>query len=236
MRIAICDDDDYIVESLYAKVKNILDACNYNYELCCFKTGTDMMIDIETRGIYDVILLDIALGRENGVDIARKLREEYKIFSLIFISQYQEYYRDVFEVDAKWFLDKPFNEERLKKALEKAINDICFADDVLEFYFKKSIYRIKFRDIMYIESDKRKLVIYCSDNRTYEYYGKLSKIQEEINGGSVRFIRINQSYLINPEGIKRYSYNDVELYNGKNISISKSKREYVREIFMGTKI
>ncbi len=232
MRIAICDDDKYITESLYEKIRISLDKWNIGYEIFCFYTGIDMLIDIEIKGIYDIIFLDVNLGKENGINIAKKLREEYKIFSLIFISQYQDYYRDVFEVDAKWFLDKPFSDERLEKALKKAVSDISFSGDIFEFSFRKSVYKLFLKDIIYIESDKRKLLIHCIDKKIYGYYEKLCRLQEKIDKSNTRFIRTSQSYLVNALYIKRYCYEEIELYNGEILSISQNRREKVRDIFI----
>ena len=232
MRIAICDDDECLVENLHAKVSKLLSLWNCEYEIFCFSTGIDMMVDIDIKGIYDIIFLDIDLGSSNGINIAKKLREEYQVFALIFISQYQEYYREVFEVDAKWFLDKPFSDERLEKALRKAVCDISSSKDIFEFCFKKSMYRLVLKDVIYIESDRRKLLIHCSDSKTYEYYEKLCKLEEQFNESNIKFIRVNQSYLINTSYIKRYCYEDVELYNGEKFIISQGRREKIRELFL----
>lgn len=232
MRIAICDDDNYIVESLKEKIDKILKLWGLEYEVSCFNTGIDMLVDIEIRGMFDIVFLDIELGTYNGINIAKKLREDYQIFELIIISQYQEYYRDVFEVDAKWFLDKPFCDERLEKALKKVVNNISKVEDVFEFSFKKSIYRLDLREIMYIESDRRKLLIHCKDNSIYEYYERLGKLEEQCNKGDLKFIRISQSFLINALYIKRYSYENVELRNGENFKISQGRREGIRDIFV----
>lgn len=232
MRVAICDDDKYLVENLYIKISKLLNKWNYEYEIFCFYTGLDMLVDIDIRGIYDIIFLDIELGKADGISIAKKLRDEYHVFTLIFISQYEEYYRDVFEVDAKWFLDKPFSDERLEKALKKAVFEISSSKDIFEFCFKKSMYRLVLKDIVYIESDRRKLLIHCNDNRIYEYYEKLCTLEEHFNQSNVKFIRVNQSYLVNTSYIKRYCYEDVELYNGEKFIISQGRREKIREIFL----
>ncbi|MBE5925479.1 MAG: response regulator transcription factor [Lachnospiraceae bacterium] len=232
MRIAICDDENYIVESLKEKLDKILRKWCLEYEIVCFNTGIDMLIDIEIGGMFDIIFLDIELGTYNGINIAKKLRENYEIFELIIISQYQDYYRDIFEVDAKWFLDKPFSDEVLEKALKKVVANISKAEDIIEFAFKKTLYRLSLREIMYIESDRRKVHIYCNDNHIYEYYEKLDKLEEKFSKGNLKYIRISKSYLINVLYVKRYSYENIELRNGEIFKISQGKRECIRDIFM----
>lgn len=232
MRVAICDDDEYIVKELRRNVMVILDGWNIRYEISTFYTGIDLLVDVDITGVFDIIFLDIKLGQENGIDIAKRLRAKNHLFSLVLMSQYESYYKDVFEVEARWFINKPFDVKTIEKALRKIVKDIKCKNDIFEFSYNKIMYRLALREIVYIESDKRKLYIHCVDKKTYEYYAKLSDMEKILQKSNTKFARISQSYLINLFYIKIYRYEEIELFSGEKMLISQTRRECVRKSFL----
>lgn len=234
MRIAICDDDEPIVTSLHQRVENLMIKWSINAKIYDFLDGEDMLYEIETTGIFDIIFLDIEIGKMNGIDIATELREKHFIFNLIFISQYDNYYRAAFEVQPFWFLDKPFLEEKLELALRKVVDRELNKDETFDFSFSKIYYRISIDDIIYIESFKRQLLVHCVDNNIYKCYNKLNIIEDAFDSMNRNFIRINRSLLVNQRYIKKYCFDKVVMKNKEELLISASRREVVRDIYVGT--
>lgn len=234
MRIAICDDDEPIVTSLHQRVENLMIKWSINAKIYDFLDGEDMLYEIETTGIFDIIFLDIEIGKMNGIDIATELREKHFIFNLIFISQYDNYYRAAFEVQPFWFLDKPFLEEKLELALRKVVDRELNKDETFDFSFSKIYYRISIDDIIYIESFKRQLLVHCVDNNIYKCYNKLNIIEDVFDSMNRNFIRINRSLLVNQIYIKKYCFDKVVMKNKEELLISASRREVVRDIYVGT--
>lgn len=234
MRIAICDDDEPIVTSLHQRVENLMIKWSINAKIYDFLDGEDMLYEIETTGIFDIIFLDIEIGKMNGIDIATELREKHFIFNLIFISQYDNYYRAAFEVQPFWFLDKPFLEEKLELALRKVVDRELNKDETFDFSFSKIYYRISIDDIIYIESFKRQLLVHCVDNNIYKCYNKLNIIEDAFDSMNRNFIRINRSLLVNQIYIKKYCFDKVVMKNKEELLISASRREVVRDIYVGT--
>jgi two-component system, LytTR family, response regulator len=73
---------------------------------------------IKTSG-YDVIFLDIQMPVMSGFDLLYQLEE--RPFQIIFQTAYDEFAVKAFEVNACDYLLKPFTEERLLSALNKAL-------------------------------------------------------------------------------------------------------------------
>ena len=118
MRIAICDDESIIAEDLYERIQRILKKWNVNANIDLFNNGLDLLYEIETKGIYDIIYLDIEIGDINGIELAAKLNSDEYYYTLILISQYEIYYRAAFEVQPFWFLDKPFDDGKIELSLD----------------------------------------------------------------------------------------------------------------------
>ena len=64
------------------------------------------------------VFTDVEMPKMNGIDLARKLQEIDPQVNIIFITGYQEYMSDAFDLYASGYLIKPMDEEDVRKALE----------------------------------------------------------------------------------------------------------------------
>ena len=84
------------------------------------------------------------------------------------------------------------------------------------------------RDILYFESNKRKIYIVTKDE-TLELYGKLNEIENSLKSCKVSFLRVHQSFLVNYKHVRGQSYDFVVMDNGMKISISEDRRKNISE-------
>ena len=71
--------------------------------------------------LFDLIFLDIELNDTNGLDIAKKLREQEYKGIIIFVTSHSEYVFEGYNVQAFNYLVKPFNKDNLFKTLASAV-------------------------------------------------------------------------------------------------------------------
>ncbi|HEX6197451.1 MAG TPA: LytTR family DNA-binding domain-containing protein [Jiangellaceae bacterium] len=71
---------------------------------------------------YDVVLLDIRMPGGTGLDIAKALRELEQRPKVIFTTAYPDYAVAAFDLEAVDYLVKPFDAERLRRALDRALS------------------------------------------------------------------------------------------------------------------
>mgnify|MGYP000291671353 CR=1 FL=1 len=67
----------------------------------------------------DLIFLDIQMPKLNGIEVAKQLLKLPKIPKIIFVTAYDEYAINAFELDAIDYLLKPIDEAELLKAVKK---------------------------------------------------------------------------------------------------------------------
>jgi two-component system, LytTR family, response regulator len=67
----------------------------------------------------DVVLLDVQMADCTGLDVVRAIPADYMPM-VIFITAYDEYAVKAFELNAVDYLLKPFDDERLRKSIERA--------------------------------------------------------------------------------------------------------------------
>ncbi len=68
----------------------------------------------------DVAFLDVEMPQMEGIELARELKAQDADIRVIFVTAFNQYALDAFEVDAVGYLMKPYSPEKLEKELEKA--------------------------------------------------------------------------------------------------------------------
>lgn len=231
MRIAVCDDESTVLSQVEELLGSYSIKRQINFSVSRFLSGEELLMDIEDYGMFDLIYLDIELSRIDGISAARELRDKYPETILIFISSYSQYYRDAFDVQPFQFLDKPLDSVIFYNVLERAIRSLIKYPQTISFYYNRIYYNVSINKILYFESDRRIVRVVC-ENVGYEFYGKLSDVEERLTGRLDLFLRIHRSYLVNAHYIKELSHTYITMSNGIRLSISPDKRKSIRSFYL----
>ena len=224
VKIAICDDEKNIRAYLSALVKKQGIEC----EITEYATAGDYFAD----GVeHDILFLDIELegpGQDmDGMEMARQIRgmEDTKQPIIIFITGYEKYVYDAFDVGAFQYLLKPVDEQKFAEVFRRAAEQAAAYTEqdkkVLMIQYGGTGKTIPLRDIYYMESQNHKIAVHMKDG-VLEYYAKMSDLEEELQG---QFCRVHKGYLINLSYVDEYNKTEVTLTNGDKLLISKYKYE-----------
>jgi two-component system LytT family response regulator len=82
----------------------------------------------------DLVFLDIEMPGLSGMEVARKWRQNELDFYLVFVSAYEKYSLDAFQVGAEDYLLKPIEPERLRETLLRFSRRFTHRDKPLDFY------------------------------------------------------------------------------------------------------
>lgn len=88
---------------------------------------------------------------------------------------------------------------------------------------------IPIRNIMYLASDRRKIILQTTEDQT-EYYSTLSIEEEKLP--SKQFVRIHQSYLVNFDYIKQIQGKRIVLTSGEELPISDKQSIVVKKSYL----
>lgn len=230
LKIAICDDEANTRSYLSSLIKKQACPC----EITEYASASECLADFQK---IDLFFLDISLDCEsgglNGISLAQKLRERtLKIHPvIIFVTGYEQYVFDAFDVNAFQYLLKPVDEQKFAQVFAQAVNQIETLNHseqrigTLTLQSASTNRTIPLDQIYYIESSNHKVVLHLK-NGELSYYMKISDLETELQG---QFFRIHKGYLVNFSYIESYSKTELTLTNGDKLLISKYKyRDFVK--------
>lgn len=190
-------------------------------------TGESLRCYLESGSHLDILFLDIELFKMTGTEVGSYIRNQLDNMSMqiIYISGKASYAQQLFKTQPLDFLVKPVLQQQINDVMDMAARIIKKRNSKFEFKQGKDYYYIPMGDIIYLESNGRKVKV-VTLKKTFEYYGRL---KETVKRLSEDFILIHKSYIINKEYVFRYTYEMVELVDGTILSISLANRKLVRD-------
>lgn len=235
LNIAICDDDLLIQKQVGNAISNYLSNKNYEYDLYFYSTGFGLLNALNDIN-FSFVFLDIDLGKENGVEVAKIIRKiQSKPVNIIFITSYPEYQTKVLSIHTFDYLIKPINNFQIYKTLDDLLfwyhQDMNQEKERVRFKTIHGLVTLYIDEILYFEYQNRRLNI-VTKNTVYYMYDKVKNIA--ILMKKYDFISPHSAYVINMKEIKQYlnSLNIIIMSNDDRIPISQLKAKMFREEYM----
>ncbi len=228
IKVAICDDEKNTVDEIESLIRK--NERGSSLSICKFYSGVELIDNVAEGKNFDLIFLDIEMQDIDGIETAQEIRKTNKTAKIIFITSYKDYAPKAFEVSAFRFLTKPIVDEKFNNYFELVINEIEEDSSTIIFQSGKGNFRVEIKDIIYFESVGRVLNI-VTNSGILNCYEKLSSVEERLFNDGIIFLRITQSFLINPKYIKMSTTKKFILKNDEEFTIAKSKREQIGKLY-----
>ena len=228
IKIAVVEDSPEDLSNCVALLEKYSSEKGLNFDIETFNSGDSFSMHYKSQ--YDFIILDINLSLSNGIDIAREIRTKDEEVIIMFATNLAKYATHGYEVDAIDFALKPLSYASFYLKLEKVMKRLSSRDNsFIMATCKDGMYKIDISSILYIEVISHDILLHLTNGTTMITSGTLKKYEEELR--SHWFLRCNSCYLVNARKIRRIDKLDIELINGKIISISHPKRKAFIESF-----
>ncbi len=226
-RIGICDDGENMCAALEKILRQYGSETELAMEIAVWYTGEELQDYLAAGNYLDILFLDIELSRMTGIDLGSYIRNDLGNLRLqiVYISGKSSYAMQLFRTQPLNFLVKPIRQEQVNAVMDTACRVLERRNEIFSFLLGNDHYYVPFGDILYFESQRRKVRI-AAVGKDYEFYGALRETAKRLPAD---FIEIHQSFLVNRAYIRRYGYESVEMANGDVLTISRAKRKAVRE-------
>ena len=222
IRIAICDDE----ANIRSYLSSLIGVQSCPCEIVEYASAGDCLADHRE---IDLLFLDIELATDrsglDGMALARKIRERATGTQpvIIFVTGYERYVFDAFDVGAFQYLLKPVDEEKFAQVFSRAVAQIGTAREkpgrVLTLQSANTSKTVPLDSIYYIESSNHKVELHLKDGE-FACYAKIGDLELELQD---QFFRIHKGYLVNLSYVAGYSKTEVTLTNGERLLLSKYK-------------
>lgn len=221
-RIAIGDDDPRFLEAAAATAAACMDADGLergaDYEIDVYPEAQPLLNALrQDKDRYQLLLLDIDFGGENGLALAARLREELAEFSLIYVSNYRDYVFDSFDTRPLHYLLKPLDGEKLGSLLRE---DYRGRADSARLFLKAGGKRLSlaYRDIYAVESAQHRVLFHLREE-TAEWNSPLVSLAPELP--KQYFCRCHNSYYVNLAHVTELVRYEARLDDGRTVPVSK---------------
>ena len=228
-KIAVCDDVASVCNELKTMIMDMKnDLICKEITIDTFYSGEALIDNIKEENLYDLIFLDIELGKINGVEVGhiiRKQMEDY-VTKIIYISSKDIYDRQLFDVQPLHFLKKPIDSKKVFDDIQLSMKISEKENRNFEFKSFRNTIKVPYRDILYFESRGRKVFLVGTKNN-YTFYGNIKDLEEVL---PKFFIHPNRSYFVNYEFVTCFKFEELIMTDGSVIPISRNKRKEIREL------
>lgn len=235
LHIAICDDQVSQLSMIHRSVEKYFSSHHsIYYEISDFSDSLKLLEKIQHEGAFDIIILDVMMPKALGTEIAGEIRKRSEKSEIIFISSSRDYALDAFSYNAVHYILKPFSDDDLAEALDRAMKNFTEKSikKILLHLENGVVQSVDVEDISYIESVNYRRIVHVNGTTYEETKTTLAKFAEELellSPGS--FFQPYRGYIVNLAEIRTITPNCLVLRDGTSIMIKRGDFRKIRDLY-----
>ena len=198
-RILIADDERPARSELRFLLEKILKEMGRREVEILEASNGAAALELIEQNSFDACFFDIEMGDLKGTELAARMREKELYTAVIFVTAYANYAVNAFEVEAVDYVLKPFDEERIRKSIQRLLDREMIpskkpgpfalpAGDHMEV--------VNAGNISYIEAIHKGAKVHCHHN-TYYSGDPLIEWEKKLSPAGNQFLRIHKSFIVN---------------------------------------
>lgn len=227
-RIAVCDDETAQLEKMKELIREWSSLAGCSCEIASFSSTEEFFFRYEDNKAYDILLLDVEMGKSSGIELAKRIRKDNNRAEIIFITSHFEFISEGYEVDALHYLVKPVPGAKLMEVLSKAADKLSQEPPSVVITCEGETVKLYESDILYVESFRHYISVYTKE-KDYRIKENISSFQEKL---SEDFFRIHRSYLVSLKHIERISRTWVCVEGNRELPLARGKYDEVNQAFV----
>lgn len=224
----ICILDDQNTEAVHVK-KIILPYFEQReMEIGRIDIFTDGISLLSSKQTWDMLFLDIEVGEENGIQIAKQLRMRLPDIIIIVVTSFVKYSIEGYKINAARYILKPVVPSLLYSELDEILEDYEEEACILG-YIGDQEYYLKKKDIYYFESYGRKVQFHTAK----EVYLNKENVSHWANRvDPTIFVECYKGIYVHARYIKHMGRETLTLDNNQKLPLARRRIEAVRKVWM----
>lgn len=219
-RVAICDDSAADLEYVLTILNIWAGKKGVSVHVEQFSSAEAFLFRYAEEKSFDILLLDIEMGKMDGVTMAKRVRKENETVQIVFITGYSDYIAEGYEVEALHYLMKPVSQEKLFSVLDRALEKLKQNERCLNLELYGEMVRIAFYEIRYLDVHQNYVTIHAK--KDYTVKRPLGEFEKELDN---RFFRVGRAMILNLKYIQRVTKAEVFLSEGTVLPLPRGAYE-----------
>lgn len=217
IKIAVCDDDAPFLDMLEKHVDDYARRRHRDMRVHCFDSHTHFWAAY-TLDAYHIVLLDMVMPGQNGVELARKVFTHNRNCVIAFMSASPDFAVEGYGVNAVSYLLKPATPEKLDHMLDRCMERYAeLHSRSLVFKLAGAAKKVETSSIRFIESRNKQIHVHCRDE-VMVVPGKLSDLLATL---PPNFVQTHKSYVVNLDCAAAMNRDELTLAGGMRIPVSR---------------
>ena len=232
LQLAFCDDDLSELQTIQTLLDRYRVARNQEIRHTAFQNAWDLLAEVERGTRYDVLLLDVLMPGQNGIEVAGELRQYDNNVKIIFLTSSPEFAVQSYAVGAYFYQLKPIWEESFYRIIDAAL-EACHKEqsDSLILRCKTGITRVALNQLEYCEVIRRSLLLHKTDGTVLEAAGSMDSLCESL-AEHRNFLRIHRSYLVNLEHIQTIMPKTLVMSSRAELPIPRGRYNDIKDAYL----
>lgn len=232
IKIAFCDDDLSALDEMKALFEQYRVKSAQEIIYKAFRNSLELMAEIEKGVRFDVLFLDIIMPVQDGIRVAKEIRQYDTAVKIIFLTSSSEFAVQSYTVGAFFYQMKPICEERFFELLDAVAAERKREQEYsLVVRCKSGMMRIDLDRLEYCEVMGRTLLFHLENGTVLESNGRLDDLCSQL-AQCENFLRPHRSFLINMEYISNISYKTITMNSLAQIPIPHGKCSDIKNTYL----
>ena len=231
IKIAFCDDDMEVLHQMNELLDRYRVERNEDITYAAFQSPFELLTEIEKGIRPDILFLDVVMPGQNGMDVAKEIRQYDTNMKIIFLTSSPEFAVESYSVGAYFYQLKPIWEESFFRLMDAVLVE-CEKKkkNSLILRSKDGITRIDLQQLEYCEVLGRKLLFHLENGAVLESAGSLDDLAGQLMQYS-NFFRPHRSFLVNMEYIQNISSRSIKMVHDAEIPIPHGKCSEIKNTY-----
>ena len=232
IKIAFCDDDMEVLHQMNGLLERYRVERNEDITYAAYQSPFELLTEIEKGISPDILFLDVVMPGQNGMDVAKEIRQYDTNMKIIFLTSSPEFAVESYTVGAYFYQLKPIWAESFFRLMDSVLAE-CEKKkkNSLVVRSKDGITRIDLRQLEYCEVLGRKLLFHLENGAVLESAGSLDDLAGQLMQYS-NFFRPHRSFVVNMEYIQNISSRSIKMVDDAEIPIPHGKCSEIKNTYM----
>lgn len=230
LRLAVIDDDSQTRRIIIDSLKDIFKTDQFEVEITPFEDAKSYYKVFHSRN-DNLIFLDIEMDEMDGIELAKKLKEEQCHSDIVFVSNREDRVFDSLKTSPFGFVRKSHFRSDVSTVIQNFLKGLKEdAENILLINLGKNQITLPLSEITFIETVKRKTVIHILGKEPLSCPVQFKTIEEALKNKG--FLLSYKGVLVNFHHIEAILEDSILLKDKTMVPLSRRNSIEVKEKFM----